>query len=223
MKRKITISVFAFMLVFTACQKNEIQDSAQKVDVASYETQLSQDYNQASLYHSALMSTTTSTDTTTTPGTTTTTGGDGTGHASHHIIGLNKVNSLDISYNMLMFAKNDSLFSEHYFKYCIDMLKNDIMVVDSTGLMGKNTTTMTTGNMMNGGSMGNMMDKDKMLAFMDSMHLSIKNSSNRDYMRNDSIMHDHMVMCKTMSIQTDSVENIYTKMFFLRKNHKIKY
>jgi hypothetical protein len=103
------------------------------------------------------------------------------------------------------------------------MLKNDIMVVDSTGLMGKNTTTMTTGNMMNDGSMGNMMDKDKMLAFMDSMHLSIKNSSNRDYMRNDSIMHDHMVMCKTMSIQTDSVENIYTKMFFLRKNHKIKY
>lgn len=214
MKKIITISVFASLLVFTACQKNEILDSSQKVDVASYEAQLSQDYTQASLYHSALISTTTSTDTSVTTGTTTTTGSDGTDHASHHIIRLNKASSIDISYNEMMFAKNDSLFSEHYFKYCIDMLKNDIMVVDSTGLMGKYTTSMSTGNMM---------DKNKMLAYMDSMHLSIKNSTNRDYMKNDSIMHDHMVICKTMSIQTDSVENIYTNMFILRKNHKMKY
>lgn len=214
MKMKITISVFAFMLVFAACQNNEILDTAQKVDVVSYETQLSQDYAQANLFHSALMATTISNDTTTTQGTTTTTGGDGTGHASHHIIRLNKISSLDISYNKLMFTKNDSLFSEHYFEYCIDMLKNDIMVVDSTGLMGKYTTSMSTGNM------GNTMDKGKMLAYMDSMHLSIKNSTNRDYMRNDSIMHDHMVMCKTMSIQTDSIESVYNKMKILRRNHK---
>lgn len=216
MKRKITMLVFASMLVFTACQKNEIPDNTQKVDAASYVAQLSQDYSQASLYHSA--TTTTSTDTSTTRGTTTTTtGGDGTGHASHHIIGLKKVSSVDSNYNELMFATNDSLFSEHYFKYCIDMLKSDIMVVDSTGLMGQYTTSMSTG------SMGNMIDKNTMLLHMDSIHLTIKNSTNRDYMLNDSIMHNHMIMCKTMSIQADSVENLYSKMYILRKNHKLKH
>ncbi|MEA4981393.1 MAG: hypothetical protein VB066_01620 [Paludibacter sp.] len=218
---KITITAVVLMLVFTACQKNEIFDSAQKNEVKGYELQLTQDYTQASLYHSALMP---STSTTTTTGTTTTTstGSDGTDHASHHVKGLSKVNSAVIDYNKLMFIKNDSLFSEHYFQYCKYMLQNENsnMVVDSTGMMVNQTTTMGFGNSMVGSGMGNMGDKSKMIQLMDSMHLSLKNTINPDYMRNDSILHEHMVMCKMMSTQTDSIEGVYNKMTILRRNHK---
>lgn len=218
---KITITAVVLMLVFTACQKNEIFDSAQKNEVKGYELQLTQDYTQASLYHSALMP---STSTTTTTGTTTTTstGSDGTDHASYHVKGLSKVNSAVIDYNKLMFIKNDSLFSEHYFQYCKYMLQNENsnMVVDSTGMMVNQTTTMGFGNSMVGSGMGNMGDKSKMIQLMDSMHLSLKNTINPDYMRNDSILHEHMVMCKMMSTQTDSIEGVYNKMTILRRNHK---
>lgn len=218
---KITITAVVLMLVFTACQKNEIFDSAQKNEVKGYELQLTQDYTQASLYHSALMP---STSTTTTTGTTTTTstGSDGTDHASHHVKGLSKVNSAVIDYNKLMFIKNDSLFSEHYFQYCKYMLQNENsnMVVDSIGMMVNQTTTMGFGNSMVGSGMGNMGDKSKMIQLMDSMHLSLKNTINPDYMRNDSILHEHMVMCKMMSTQTDSIEGVYNKMTILRRNHK---
>jgi hypothetical protein len=221
MKIEITITTVVLMLAFTACQKNEILGSAQEVEVQGYEAQLTQDYTQASLYHSALMpstSTTTSTGTTTT----TTTGSGGTDHASHHVIGLSKVNSADINYSKLMFAKNDSLFSEHYFQYCKYMLQNENsnMVVDSTGLMVNQTTTMGLGNSMVGNGMGNMGDKSKMIQLMDSMHLSLKNSIMPDYMRNDSILHEHIVICKMMSTRTDSIESVYNKMKILRRNHK---
>lgn len=219
MKMKITTTVFVLMLVLTACQKNDIFDSAQKAEISSYEAQLTQDYTQASLYHSALMP---STSTTTTTGTTTTTtGSDGTDHASHHVIGLSKVSSVDIDFNKLMFIKNDSLFSEHYFQYCKYMLQNENsnMVDDSTGLMVNQTTAMGFGNSMVGSGMGNMGDKSKMIQLMDSMHLSLKSTTNPDYMRNDSILHEHIVMCKMMSTQTDSIENVYAKMKILRRNH----
>ena len=222
MKKTIIISVLSSVLLFVSCNKNElVQDSTQKVDIASYVADLNQDYNQASLFHSALMSTT-ATDTSTTTGTTTTTGNDGTGHSSHHIVGLKKVNSVAISFNKLMFAKYDSLFSVHYFKYCIDMLKNDIMMVDSMGMM-VNKTSMTAGTIMNGGNMGSMMDKNKMLSYMDSLHLSFKNTTNPNYLKIDSTMHDHMLMSKTMTNQTDSIDGIYSKMLFLRRNHKLNH
>jgi hypothetical protein len=222
MKKIIVISFFSAALVLVSCEKNELAaDSAQQTEVLSYEAQLTQDYTQASLYHSALMP---STSTTTTTGTTTTTstGSDGTDHASHHVKGLSKVNSAVIDYNKLMFIKNDSLFSEHYFQYCKYMLQNENsnMVVDSTGMMVNQTTTMGFGNSMVGSGMGNMGDKSKMIQLMDSMHLSLKNTINPDYMRNDSILHEHMVMCKMMSTQTDSIESVYNKMTILRRNHK---
>jgi hypothetical protein len=205
-----------------SCDKNELAaDSAQKAEVSSYEAQLTQDYTQASLYHSALMPSTTTTTTTGT--TTTTTGSDGTDHASHHVIGLSKVNSADVNYNKLMFIKNDSSFSEHYFQYCKYMLQNENsnMVVDSTGLMVNQTTAMGFGNSMVGSGMGNMGDKSKMIQLMDSMHLSLKNTTNPDYMRNDSILHEHIVMCKMMSTQTDSIESVYAKMKILRRSHRL--
>jgi len=218
---KITTTVFVLMLVLTACQKNDIFDSAQKAEISSYEAQLTQDYTQASLYHSALMP---STSTTTTTGTTTTTtGSDGTDHASHHVIGLSKVSSVDIDFNKLMFIKNDSLFSEHYFQYCKYMLQNENsnMVADSTGLMVNHSTAMGIGNSMVGNGTGNMGDKSKMIQLMDSMHLSLKNTTNPDYMRNDSILHEHIVMCKMMSTQTDSIESVYAKMKILRRSHRL--
>jgi hypothetical protein len=221
MKKIIVISIFSAALVVVSCDKNELAaDSAQKAEVSSYEAQLTQDYTQASLYHSALMPSTTTTTTTGT--TTTTTGSDGTDHASHHVIGLNKVSSANINFNELMFNKNDSLFSEHYFQYCKYMLQNENsnMVVDSTGLMVNQTTAMGFGNSMVGSGMGNMGDKSKMIQLMDSMHLSLKNTTNPDYMRNDSILHEHIVMCKMMSTQTDSIENVYAKMKILRRNHR---
>lgn len=221
MKKIIVLSFLSATVVLVSCNKNElVADSAQQAEVLSYESQLTQDYTQASLYHSALSPSTT---TTTTTGTTTTsTGSDGTDHASHHVKGLSKVNSAVIDYNKLMFIKNDSLFSEHYFQYCKYMLQNENsnMVVDSTGLMVNQTTTMGLGNSMVGSGMGNMGDKSKMIQLMDSMHLSLKNTINPDYMRNDSILHEHMVMCKMMSTQTDSIEGVYNKMTILRRNHK---
>jgi len=218
MKKIIVISIFSAAFVLASCEKTELAaDSAKQAEVLKYETILTQDYTQASLYHSALLPSTT-TDTTTT----TTTGSDGTNHGAHHVIGLSRVNSADINYNKVMFNKNDSLFSEHYFQYCKYMLQNENsnMVVDSTGLMVNQTTAMGFGNSMVGDGMGNMGDKNKMIQLMDSMHLSLKNTTNPDYMRNDSILHEHIVMCKMMSIQTDSIESVYAKMKILRRNHK---
>lgn len=224
MKKIIVIPFLSSILLFVSCNKNElVEDSTQKVNIASYVAELTQDYNQASLFHSALISTTTTDTSTTTTGTTTTTGNDGTDHASHHVKGISRVNSAnDINYNKMMFNKNDSLFSEHYFQYCKYMLQNENsnMVVDSTGLMVNQTTAMGFGNSMVGDGMGNMGDKNKMIQLMDSMHLSLKNTTNPDYMRNDSILHEHIVMCKMMSIQTDSIESVYAKMKILRRNHK---
>lgn len=224
MKKIIVIPFLSSILLFVSCNKNElVEDSTQKVNIASYVAELTQDYNQASLFHSALISTTTTDTSTTTTGTTTTTGNDGTDHASHHVKGISRVNSAnDINYNKMMFNKNDSLFSEHYFQYCKYMLQNENsnMVVDSTGLMVNQTTAMGFGNSMVGDGMGNMGDKNKMIQLMDSMHLSLKNTTNPDYMRNDSILHEHIVMCKMMSIQTDSIESVYAKMKILRRNHR---
>ncbi len=223
MKKIIVIPFLSSILLFVSCNKNElVEDSTQKVNIASYVAELTQDYNQASLFHSALISTTTTDTSTTTTGTTTTTGNDGTDHASHHVKGISRVNSADINYNKVMFNKNDSLFSEHYFQYCKYMLQNENsnMVVDSTGLMVNQTTAMGFGNSMVGDGMGNMGDKNKMIQLMDSMHLSLKNTTNPDYMRNDSILHEHIVMCKMMSIQTDSIESVYNKMKILRRNHR---
>lgn len=224
MKKIIVIPFLSSILLFVSCNKNElVEDSTQKVNIASYVAELTQDYNQASLFHSALISTTTTDTSTTTTGTTTTTGNDGTDHASHHVKGISRVNSAnDINYNKMMFNKNDSLFSEHYFQYCKYMLQNENsnMVVDSTGLMVNQTTTMGLGNSMVGSGMGNMGDKSKMIQLMDSMHLSLKNTINPDYMRNDSILHEHIAMCKMMSTQTDSIESVYNKMKILRRNHR---
>jgi hypothetical protein len=51
--------------------------------------------------------------------------------------------------------------------------------------------------------------------------LSLKNTTNPDYMRNDSILHEHIVMCKMMSTQTDSIESVYAKMKILRRSHRL--
>lgn len=101
MKKIIVIPFLSSILLFVSCNKNElVEDSTQKVNIASYVAELTQDYNQASLFHSALISTTTTDTSTTTTGTTTTTGNDGTDHASHHVKGISRVNSAnDINYN----------------------------------------------------------------------------------------------------------------------------
>lgn len=82
---------------------------------------------------------------------------------------------------------------------------------------------MGFGNSMVGNGMGNMCDKSKMIQLMDSMHLSLINITNSDYMRNDSILYEHIVMCKMMSTQTDSIESVYTQMKILRRNHRSFY
>lgn len=210
MKKIILIYSFASLLLFTSCDKNELViDTVQKDVVENFELQLSQDYSQAGLYHSFLTLTSS-----TTTSTTTATNSDSVDHASHHIVGLNKATMDDVNFNKRMFTKNDSSFSEHYFQYCTYLLKNGIMNIDSTQMMGHKTTSMGTGNMM---------DKLTMMASMDSMHVTLQNSTNPDYMKSDSMMHDHMVMCKIMSTQTDSVESIYNMMLLLRRSHKLNF
>jgi hypothetical protein len=127
------------------------------------------------------------------------------------------------SYNMSMYKTNDSLFSDHYYKFCKDMMQNSGMMSGTNGMMGGNTNMMGSGGMMNGGTMGSSMDMNKMMNYMDSVYQSGKTMMNAEFMKNDSLLHNQMTMCKMMVSQTEGVNTVYNNMQTLRKNHKMQY
>jgi hypothetical protein len=124
-----------------------------------------------------------------------------------------------------LFHISDSLFSGHFYEFCIDMMQNSGMMSGSNGIMGTNygmmsgNSGMMGGNMMNGVGMGSNVDMNKMMSYMDSLHNSNRTAINPDYFETDSLMFSQMDLCKMMIAHTDSVTTIFNKMQLLRKNH----
>jgi hypothetical protein len=204
MKSKVFLMWIVISIAFAACQKDNMMDNALGVDVKSYETQIKQDYTYALEYHNALGATKSLTD----------------DHSVHH--GSNSNNGLtDSAYNSMMFHVNDSLFAEHFYKFCKDMLQNSGMMTSTDGMMGSNSNMMGSGGMMNGSTMGGEMDMNKMMGYMDSLHLSIQSMMAPNYQMHDSLLYSQMTMCSMMTNQTEGIEQNYTKMQLLRENHKM--
>lgn len=204
MKSKMILIAITVIAVLASCNKGDMMDNSLGVDIQKYGKQLKTDYSNASYYHNMLNATNSSTGT----------------HESHHS-GTKSTKTIDISYNMMMFNTNDSLFSEHFYDFCMDMMQNSGMMGTSNGMMGNNSGMMGgSGAMMNGTSMGSMVDMNEMMSYMDSLHNSTQTMMNPDYMRTDSLMHNQMTQCKMMVTQTDSIEDVFGKMQILRFNHR---
>ncbi|MCK9207562.1 MAG: hypothetical protein M0P66_10665 [Salinivirgaceae bacterium] len=129
--------------------------------------------------------------------------------------------SADTLYAKRMFNSNDSLFSEHFYEFCVDMMQNSGMMSSSDGMMGNNSGMMGgNGAMMNGSIMGSIEDMNEMMYFMDSLHHSTQSIMNPNYMYADSLMHNQMKMCNMMTFQTDSIEILFGNMQTIRRDHK---
>lgn len=205
MKRTLILVSLATTLLFVACKKDGMMNDTLGVDTKKYQKSLSIDYSNALVNHNALNSSTVST----------------TDHNAHHGGSVTTTATVDTSYFKMMFTKNDSLFSEDFYKFCIDMMQNSGMMGTSSGMMGSNGGMMGgTGGMMNGNTMGSMADMNKMMSYMDSIHTSTETMMNPDYMKTDSLMHNQMTQCKMMTTQSDSIEIIFGNMQMLRGNHK---
>jgi len=205
MKRTLILVSLATTLLFVACKKDGMMNDTLGVDTKKYQKSLSIDYSNALVNHNALNSSTVST----------------TDHNAHHGGSSTTTTTIDTSYFKMMFNKNDSLFSEDFYKFCIDMMQNSDMMGTTSGMMGSNSGMMGgTGGMMNGTTMGSMADMNKMMSYMDSIHKSTETMMNPDYMRTDSLMHNQMTQCQMMTSQTDSIELIFGKMQMLRGSHR---
>ena len=203
--KKVILTVSVAIVLFAACQKDSMMDNALGVDVESYETQLKQDYTYALENHDALVNSKSLTI---------------DEHAAHHGGTTNTVLS-DSAYYKMMFNSNDSLFSEHFYLFCKDMMQNSGMMSSTGGMMGSNSNMMGTGGMMNGSTMGGEMDMNKMMGYMDSLHVSMQNMMDPNYQMHDSLLYSQMTMCKMMSSGTDGIEQDYSNMQLLRKNHRM--
>jgi hypothetical protein len=125
------------------------------------------------------------------------------------------------AYYKMMFNTDDSLFSEHFYGFCIDMMKNSGMMSTTGGMMGNHSSMMGgDGGMMNGRTMGSQADMNKMMDYMDSIHVSTETIMNPDYMNTDSMMYNQMSMCKMMTSQADGIKTIFSDMQTLRKSHR---
>ena len=144
--------------------------------------------------------------------------------SNHNLLTKGNIGNNASGYRTL-FHKNDSLFSGHFYEFCIDMIQNSGMMSGSNGIMGTNYSMMSGnggmmgGNMMNGSNMGSNVDRNRMMSYMDSLHNSNRTVLNSDYFKTDSLMFYQMNVCKMMTIDTDSIVSIYGKMQSLRKHH----
>jgi hypothetical protein len=131
----------------------------------------------------------------------------------------NAINSNPAHYKM-MFNTNDSLFSEHFYDFCIDMMKNSGMMSTTGGMMGNFSSMMGgSGGMMNGTVMGSNSDMVKMMEYMDSIHVSAYSIIPPDYFGTDSLMYNQMTLCKMMIPQTEGITSVFINMQLLRKKH----
>lgn len=191
MKNTMISIAIASIIIIVACQKNDIMNNNLGIDTKNYENKLSSDYSNALLYHNSYIT--------------------GTGDAS----------TMDNSYYKMMFNRNDSLFSQHFYEFCLDMMHNRGMMSTSNGMMGNHNGMMGgNGGTMNRYHMGDTVAMNNMISYMDSLHLSTGTMMNPDYMKTDSLMYNQMTNCNMMSTETDSIVYIYGNMQILRKNHK---
>jgi predicted small secreted protein len=208
MKNTVISIVIVSAIILAACQKSNMMNSL-GVDTKKYEKELSQDYSNAEQFHNVLVTKNISTNV------------SASDHVARHSGNVTAI-LFDSDYYKMMFNRNDSLFSEHFFEFCKDMMQNSGMMSSTNGMMGNNGGMMgSNGGMMNGNTMGSKADKTKMMNYMDSLHLSTQTMMNLNFIKTDSLMHNQMTMCKMMTTQTDSIEYTLNKMQLLRKNHKI--
>ena len=204
MKNTLISIAIAATLIIAGCQKNDIMNNTFGIDTKKYENELGIDYSNALLNHN-ILSTASVLEST---------------HNAHHI-GSSDASTVDTSYYKMMFIRHDSLFSQHFYEFCKDMMQNSGMMSTSNGMMGNNGHMMGgNGGKMNECPMGDTVDMNEMMRYMDSLHLSTGTMMNPDYMKTDSLLYNQMTMCNMMSPQTDSVVSIYGNMQMLRKNHK---
>lgn len=129
--------------------------------------------------------------------------------------------SSDPAYYKMMFNTNDSLFSEHFYDFCMDMMNNSGMMSTTGGMMGNNSNMMgESSGMMNGSAMGSQADMIQMMNYMDSIQVLSETILDYDYMKTDSLIYNQMSMCKMMTSQTEGITRILGNMQILRKNHK---
>ena len=190
MKNTMVSIAIAAIIVIVACQKNDMMNNTFGIDTKNYENKLGIDYSNALLNHNALSTTI-------------------------------AASTIDNSNYKMMFNRNDSLFSQHFYEFCKDMMQNSGMMNTSNGMMGNNRGMMGgNGSKMHGNPMGDAVDMNKMMRYMDSLHLSTGTLMNPDYMKTDSLMYNQMTNCNMMYPETDSIVNIYGNMQILRKKHK---
>lgn len=196
-KNTMVLIILASTILVVACKKGGMMNSNIAVDVNKYGGTLSNDYSKALENHISLITEGVTTDV----------------HEAHHN-GTSSASPYDPGYLKLMFNRNDSLFSGHFYEFCLDMMQN-------SGMMGKNDNMMGgSTNMMNGNAMDGTLDMSKMMSYMDSLHKSDKTMMNPDYLKTDSLIFGQMDMCNMMVSQTDTIKSVYVKMQTLRKNHK---
>ena len=192
MKTALFSIVIIICAGFASCQKDENMNNNFDVDINKYNAQLKSDYNSALYNHNLLTS----------------------GNIGNNASGYRT-----------LFHKNDSLFSGHFYDFCIDMIQNSGMMSGANGMMGTNYGMMSGnggmmgGNMMNGSNMGSNVDRNRMISYMDSLHISNSTVLNSDFLKTDSLMFYQMNLCKMMIAQTDSVTAIFNRMQGLRKKH----
>jgi hypothetical protein len=204
MKNTLISIAIAATLIITACQKNDMMNNTFRIDTNKYENILSVDYSNALLNHNMLITTNVLGDT----------------DNAHHL-GTSDTSTMDTLYYKMMFNRYDSLFSQHFYEFCKDIMENSGMMSTSDGMMGNNGHMMGgNGSKMNECPMGDTVDMSEMMGYMDSLHLSTGTMMDPDYMNTDSLLYNQMAKCNMMSLQADSVVSIYGNMQILRKNHK---
>lgn len=205
MKNTLVLILLGATMIFVACKKNGMMGNTFGVDTKKYENELSTDYTNALFYHNALGATSPS------------------GKNSVYQLGTINQSVIDTPYYKIMFNRNDSLFSQHFYEFCIDMIQNSgMMGTSDNGMMGNNHGMIGgNGGMMNGGSMGGQVDMNKMISYMDSLHISSEILMDTDYMETDRLIYSQMTVCKMMITQTDNIVTIFSNMQKLRKNHKV--
>lgn len=195
MRSTIVLLTIAVSLVFAGCQKDDTADNRNGIDTKKYETSLTLDYSNALQYHNALNS----------------------AYSDNHLPGNTAQNNTQ--HYILMFHVSDSLFSEHFYDFCLDIAKYLSTAGNGNG-MGNNYSMMGgNGGMMNGFGPLSASDQNEMINYMNEVHNSNLNHS--DYMITDSLMFNQLIRCRVFSDQTDSIEGIYKKMQELRAIHRM--
>ncbi len=191
MKTIVKLTLALIIVFVSSCTNNEMTDNL-NVDVKKYDNLLATDYANASKYVSPAR--------------------------FQNTIGENyKTSSTGFLENDKMFHHHDSLFSQHFYEFAIDMMKNKGFINGMSGMMNYN------GGIMNGYTMGSNEDMNHMIEYMESTHADIKTHQHPNYSNHDSLMYVQMRNRHMMSYHTLGIENTYNKMQQLRKDHQNKH